>query len=415
MSSPLPPSRSRTTARLWALLGTQRTWLLAGLAGVLFANAGMFALMLLIEPFINALNGQASASALPGWLVDTLGFALPAPHTGNGIQDLLAAMRQVVTAVIVAVLMMAGGMATQTYFIFGAVQRALRDLREEFYRQITRLSLDYFEREQTGQVVGHLTTDLAAVREYLTSALVQLVTHPLVAIGTFILMWVKSPGLTVYSFAILIPLAGLFWWSGKRIRRAGNQSLGRLGDLSTQITETIIGLPVVKAFTREAIGLEQFQVENRAAFRAELTKVRVRSLMTSLSMLLVTVVIGLLMMYGLSLVAEGQLAGGGGALVAFLVLLYKWSDSLNRIGGYWTGYQEMLAAADRIFRFLDAAPTVADPPGALVLPWQQGAVEFDHVRFSYAGQPPWALDDISFTIPPGKTVALVGQSGSGKS
>lgn len=404
--------------RLWQLLWEQRLWLALGVLGIVAHTGGTLLVFLLTEPFINALRGEAgpeSASAFTRWLFTVfpaLQVEIGPDTAGAGI--LVNAMERVIGLLVMAIAVMAGGQGLQNWGINAAVQRVLRKLREDVFRQTMRLSLNYFEREQTGGILAHLTLDTAALRDYLTNALGHFLALPILIVGTFALMVGKSWQLTALSLLVLPLLALLFWMVGRKVRQAGQRSLQSLGELSTTLTETVVGMPVVKAFTREEAGLQAFSLQNRNAFKAEMTKIRARSLLVALSTIIVTGAIGWLLLEGLRLVERGTLPGGPGALVAFMLLLYKFSESLQKAGGYWTGYQEMLAAAERIFRFLSQEPAVRDLPGAAELILRGGEVQFEEVRFRYNGDGPLALDGVSFTVPSGQTIALVGPSGSGK-
>lgn len=402
--------------RLLSLLLGQGGWLALGLVGILLTTSGTLFVFLSTQPFINALSGQPptpESLGLPDWLTRLFpSLLLPPPEAQS---DMVAGLTHVVRALLVGIIVMATGQALQAYGLNSGVQRVLRDLRDRLFAQTTNLSLDYFEREQTGQIIAHLTVDIAALRDYLTNALVHFLSHPIMIVGSLLLMLEKSPQLTGLSFLVLPLLAGVFWVVGRRVRRAGKRSLESLGELSTQLTETIVGMPVVKAFSREAAGQTEFALVNRGTFKAEMTKVKARASMLAFSTVIVTGAIAWLLLIGMRMVEAGTLVGGAGALVAFMLFLYQFSDSLQRFGGYWTGFQEMLAAADRIFNFLDLTPTVRDAPDAGTLSLTQGEVRFEAVRFGYSGAAPWAIDGVDFTIPPGKTIALVGPSGSGKS
>jgi len=412
-----PPAGASPAAshRLLRLLLGQGGWLALGLLGILLNSLGTFFVFLFTEPFINRLRGMAvdpGTSSFTAWLTNTFPrvFGAMVNPSGSLVQD----MEQIIGSLAVGIVVMSFGQALQAYGLNAGVQRILRDLRDQLFRQTTRLSLDYFEREQTGQILAHLTVDIAALRDYLTNALVHFLSHPVLFVGALALMLTKSVELTVLSLIVLPLLAGLFWVVGRRVRRAGQRSLQSLGELSTHLTETIIGMPVVKAFSREAAGQAEFAMMNRTTFKAEMTKVKARASMLAISTTIVTGAIAWLLLVGLRMAEAGTLPGGAGALVAFMLLLYKFSDSLQRFGGYWTGFQEMLAAADRIFRYLDLTPSVADHPEAATFVLTSGEVRFENVTFSYSGEPPWSLQEVSFSIPPGKTVALVGPSGSGK-
>ncbi|HYE76563.1 MAG TPA: ABC transporter ATP-binding protein [bacterium] len=409
-----PQAKRDASRRLWHLLLSQRGAFLLGAVGVLCTNTGKLLTFLLVGPFLEVV-GRKNPTAAPGpaqQLVDRLfGRLLPdLPPAGQELstEQLVAALSGVMAALGIALGIMVIGIGLQHYFIQAGVQRMLLDLRARLFRQTTALSLDYFERERTGHVISHVTTDIAALRGYASHALVQLLAQPVLLVLSFLVLVQLSPRLTVYSMAILPFLAVLFWQVGRRLRRTGRRSLEYQGELTTLLGETIAGLPVVKGFNLEEPAYEAFQRENLGSYKAELRKVRTRAVMQMISTVLGAAIVGILCIIGIRLVDFPT-------LVTFLMLLYTFSDAANKMGTQWSGYQEALSNADRIFTYLDLEPTVQDAPGAPALVPGPGEVRFEHVRFSYNGEPPWAIDGVSLEIAPGRTVALVGPSGSGKS
>ncbi|MFF2143374.1 ABC transporter ATP-binding protein [Kitasatospora sp. NPDC058190] len=291
-------------------------------------------------------------------------------------------------------------------------ERFLLALRADVFRHLQGLPLGFFERRRLGDVLSRLTADVEAVETFLLSGVldaVAYVTELAVFLGVlFYLRW--DLALTA------LVVAPLFWITVRRlstrVRAASRERRRRSGSVSALAEETLGNIALVQAYNRQDWEQERFRRENLARFRATMAATRLRALFEPIGDLLELV--GALIVLGLGAweLVRGRLTLG--ELLVFVALLSRLYSPIQGIGRLGNGVYSATAAAERIIELLDQQPQVADPPTPLRPARVRGAVAFDGVWFRYPGTTRVALYDVSFRAEPGETVALVGESGAGK-
>jgi len=291
-------------------------------------------------------------------------------------------------------------------------ERVVLDLRRTLFAHIQKLSLDFFSRQKTGWIVSRLTNDIDALDQLVTDGVTTLVTNSLTLIGAVIVLFTLDARLAAATLTILPALivATLVF----RTHSARSYALLRdkVANVNAHLQESISGARVLFAFRREAANYEQLRARN-----AEYRDVNMQTVVQSglyfpfvefLSALGVVVVLW----YGGYLVTQTTLQIG--VLVAFTAYLSSFFDPVQQLSQLYNTFQASMAAVQKIFTVLDTEPDMVDAPDAVPLPDTRGEVEFEHVTFAY-DEGVDVLHDISFHIPPGGTVALVGTTGAGKS
>ena len=291
-------------------------------------------------------------------------------------------------------------------------QKIIWSLRKRLHDHIQELSPRFFARMQTGQVMSRLTGDVDSIQNFVGFGLAMMLQVVLVFIAVLIVLVSMDWRLTLVS---CIPLPFLFisvYRFDRRIHPAWEKVREQMGKLTTVLQENITGVRVVKAFAREPYEMGKFADRNRGHLRQNLERAaieaRAQPLMDFLSGLTSVILIG----FGGYEVIAGRLSVG--SLIAFQQLLWALIWPVRMLGWLVNDMEKALAAVPRLHEILDAAPEIADGPEAIELPPLKGEIRFEHVSFSFDGKDE-VLHDISLTIAPGETVAIIGGTGSGKS
>lgn len=299
----------------------------------------------------------------------------------------------------------------QTYLMSFVGQRVIIDIRESVYAHLQRLSLSYFDKRKTGVVMSNLTNDVGALQTAIVDNLVTFITESVTLVGSLGSMLYINWKLTLLTLIIVPLVLGITKVFGARLRIAGHDVQGRVADITSLLQETISGVRVVKSFAREDHELDRFREENQRNFKAVLRATKLTSLLTPMVEFAACIAIAVILWYGGYSVLHGELTAG--ELIAFLIYAINLSNPVKRLSQVYGNIQKSMAAAERIFEILDTEPAIKEKDNAKVLPAIEGRVDFDHVSFAYdSGK--IALQDFTISIPSGKTVAIVGPSGAGK-
>jgi len=285
------------------------------------------------------------------------------------------------------------------------------DLRDELYSHFLRLSFGFYDRSQTGQLMSRATIDLQSVRFFLGYGLIFFAQHVVTVVVVTAVLLVYSWQLALVALAIT-PVVVL---TAARYSRVSHPVLRdvqqKLADVATVAEESITGVHVVKAFSQEERRSERFKSAADAVFGQTLAANRQRALYVPLLTFLPLVAQALVLLAAGRMVISGSLSTG--AFFAFNLLLAMLVMPLRMLG-MWIGQaQRAVGAGERIFEILDEPEEITDRPGAATLPPGPGHVVFENVSFGYDADRP-VLEAIELEIPAGQTVALIGNTGSGK-
>jgi ABC-type multidrug transport system fused ATPase/permease subunit len=290
-------------------------------------------------------------------------------------------------------------------------EKFIFDLRVRLYGYLQRMSLAFFERTSTGELMSRVTNDLGALEHFVTHGSALTVVDLLRLVGGTIVLFVLEPRLAAI---VLIPvpiLALAFRHYNTRIRPVYRNVRARLGDINAKLQDNLSGIRVIQAFARENLEHERFATESENYYRARVKGIRYWSTffpaIRFLGSMGTVVVLGV----GSWMVINGEMSLG--TLVAFIAYITSFYEPINRLTEVDNIFQEAIAAGERIFELLDQTTDVTDAPGAVDLPDINGKMEFQQVYFRYESGDK-VLYDISFHVAAGEVVALVGPSGAGK-
>ena len=285
------------------------------------------------------------------------------------------------------------------------------DLRDELYSHFLRLSFGFYDRSQTGQLMSRATIDLQAVRFFLGYGLIFFAQHVITIVVVTAVLFVYSWELALVALAIT-PAIALAAFRYSRVSHPVLRDVQQtLAEVTTVAEESITGVHVVKSFAQEERRTERFRTAANTVFTKTLAANRQRAFYVPLLTFLPFIAQGLVLLVGGRMVISGSLSLG--TFSAFYLLLAMLVMPLRMLG-MWIGQaQRAVAAGERIFEVLDEPEEVADAPDASVLPDGPGEIVFEDVWFGYDPERP-VLEDVELRIPAGRTVALIGPTGSGK-
>ncbi|MGC8799587.1 ABC transporter ATP-binding protein [Chloroflexus sp.] len=297
-------------------------------------------------------------------------------------------------------------------------QHALRQLREDVFAHIHRLSLGYFARNEAGNVMSRITNDTDTIQQALSFALLSVV-NGILQIGLTINAMVQSnlPYALISLSVVPLMILATFYFS-TQARRAFRLSRQQLGNVNAGLQESIAGAREVQAFNREAESIAQFERVNAANRDASIRAASFTSALNPVLEALGYVAIAIVVVTGsLSALRNAPLFGTTvislGTVFAFIQYVQRFNQPIQQIATLWTNVQNAIAGGERIFGLLDVQPDLVDARNARPLPPIKGRVVFNHVWAEYKpGEP--VLRDITFVTEPGQTVAIVGPTGAGK-
>jgi ATP-binding cassette subfamily B protein len=292
-------------------------------------------------------------------------------------------------------------------------QRVMRDLRLEIFGRLQRLSIPYFDRRPVGRLMTRVTSDVETLNDLFSSGVVAIFGDLFTLIAIMILMLVADWRLALVAFSV-IPLVWLVATLFRRsVREAFREIRVRVARLNSYLQEQLSGMRVVQLFGRESASAQGFDQANRGHLEAQLRSITVYAIFFPVIEVLGAIAVALLLWYGgLRSLADTLTVG---TLAAFIQLTRRFFQPLQDLSEKFNIMQSAMASSERIFRLLDEPVTVADPVRPAALPHPvRGEVRFEGVWFRYDPAGPWVLEDVSFTAAPGRTIALVGHTGAGK-
>lgn len=314
-------------------------------------------------------------------------------------------------ALIVIALFAAVGDYGQSLAMKYVGQRAVADMQGDLFAHLMHADIRLFHDQSSGRLISRMTNDIMMMRQSVSQVIVGLIKECCTAIFLLAVMLWQSVSMSVIALAILVfavlPIARL----GRRMRKVANDTQVQLGDFSAQMDDTFQGVRMVKAYGRENFETARARDTIRHLFKLYYKASRVQSASGPIMMMLSGCAVAAIIWFGGYKVLRGGLTPG--EFFSFLTAMLMVYRPVKIIAGLNTQLQEGMAAATRFFAVIDTQPTILDKPEATTLHVAKGEIQFAHVCFRYA-EGSGGIANVSFTVPAGKTVALVGSSGSGK-
>ena len=307
---------------------------------------------------------------------------------------------------------------TGAYFLSSATiipirTGVVRDIRNQLYRKITSLPLGFFSEERKGDIIARMSGDVAEVENSIMSSLDMLFKNPVLIVAYFSTLLIISWQLTLFTL-VFVPVMGWFMGMvGRKLKQNSIKAQALWSDTMSQVEETLGGLRIIKAFCAEKKMNNRFDRIN-TAYRNDIMRVNIRQQMAHpMSEFLGTVMIVIVLWFGGILVLSGDKMLTGPTFIYYLVMLYSIINPLKEFSKAGYNIPKGLASMERIDKILNAENNIVENPSPRHIASFEHQIEFRNVSFRYDKK--WILRNINLTIPKGKTIALVGQSGGGKS
>jgi len=296
-----------------------------------------------------------------------------------------------------------------TYCMQWVSNRVVSDIRVQLFSKMVRHSMDFFNKMRSGFLMSRITNDTRVMQMALTSVSSDVFKQPITIVGAIIVLLLMDWKFTVVTL-ILFPLCLLpLRVYGRRAKQAVQNEQEGMAQMVVTMQETFAGIRVVKSFAREAYQEKEFKRSNQLQFSQMMRMIRSMEAVGPLVEIIAAIGVGMALLYVyMANLSVGRFFG----LISGIFILYDPIKTLSRIH---IVMQRSIAATTAIFAILDSKPAVEDTPNAMVLSSSEGRIDFENVTFRYANRATDAISNLTLHIEPGKTHALVGASGAGKS
>ncbi|WP_318153001.1 ABC transporter ATP-binding protein [Metabacillus arenae] len=292
-------------------------------------------------------------------------------------------------------------------------QSIIFDIRQTIFKHLSKMSIAYYGKHSIGRLVTRITHDVEALNQLYSQVIVNLIKEMLILIGIILIMLHMSLKLTLISLIVIPAVAVTTFYFKTVMRKAQRYIRLILSRLNSFLAENLSGMNIIQLFAREEKQLERFNELNDEHYRAGMRQTVLNSIFNPSIGFFGNISLALLVWYGGRNVLDGAITFG--IVYAFTHYLRQFFEPLRALADQFNQIQAALASAERIFETLDSKPTILNP----IHPKHygeniRGEIEFQHVSFAYKNEE-WVLNDLNFSIKPGETVGIVGETGAGKS
>jgi len=299
----------------------------------------------------------------------------------------------------------------QIYIQSVITQRVMNDLRVRVYAHLQKLSMEFYQKWHTGEIISRLSNDITLIPQALNSILIDMPLSSFMLIGALGYMIYLNWKLTIFSLAMLPFIASVVSYLGNQMVRVTRQVQQRFAELIKLLEERISGVHLVKSFGMEESEIFKFQELSEKSLEASLRSAKIIATQTPIVTLLQTIgLLGILWFGGIQVLNRSMTSG---SLMAFFTALLLMVDPIYSISRSFNTISQSAGAIGRIFELFEAEPLVKEKPNAITVNNIKGEIEFKNVTFGYDNGNP-VIKNVSFHVNPGEVVALVGRSGAGK-
>lgn len=302
--------------------------------------------------------------------------------------------------------------SSQSYLLSWVGQKVLSTMRGDLFRHLQRLQPSYHDRRIVGVTVSHVINDVAEINELLSQGVVTLLGDAVVLIGIVVIMLTMNARLALLTFAVLPLMFLATWLFSRQARSAFRETRSRVAAVVGDLAEDINGMRAIQAFTQEETSqarFEQVNLDNRDAYIKAMNLSFI--FLPAIEFLGMTATV-IVLWFGGHFVIDVQVTLG--VLVAFLTYVSRFFQPIQELSRIYTTFQSAMAGGEQVITLLDTPLEITDREDAVDLPETVGKITFSHVSFRYRPDTPLVLHDIDLAIDPGKTAALVGPTGAGK-
>lgn len=326
----------------------------------------------------------------------------------------------IMTIMVIIIFLLKGLFEFLKAYLMGDVsERVIRDVKNDIYRKIQDLSMDFFNHNPTGKLMSRITHDAAVIRDSIGSGVADTFSQPIeIFFYVAVLVGLKIYGgvpwnfivvsLVVFPF-IVLPVIRI----GKRLRKISRSSQEQVGDISNMLLETISAIKLVKSFGMEDYECKTFMEKNQKFYKLTLNSIKKMKIVSPLTESMMVICVGIILWIAGQSMISGELSFG--VFAAFLAAIFSLMKPFKKLSNVYGINQQALAAAERIFQLYDTPVTIQEKPGAVPLEEFTSDIRFDNVSFRYGSDKENVLKNIDLKVKKGEIVALVGPSGGGKS
>jgi len=299
----------------------------------------------------------------------------------------------------------------QVYILQMTGQKVMLDMRRQIFGHLQRLHVGFFDRNPVGRLMTRVTTDVDAVNELFTSGVVTVFGDLFTLLGIMGVMTAMNPKLALVTFSVIPFFFVITNWFRQGSRQSFREVRKWVARINAFLQENLTGMSVVQLFRREGRNRDAFAAINRAHADANVSQIFYYAVFYPAIDLLAAVAVAMILLYGGARVLAGTLTLG--ALVAFVQYSERFWRPISDLSEKFNILQAAMASSERIFTLLDSPAEVVSPPRPALLAQVRGRVAFEDVSFAYVPSQ-WVLRDVDFTVEAGRSVALVGATGAGK-
>ena len=372
-----------------------------------------------LQPFLQILFSTGSDAAHPG---AGMGAALPGGWGGRVsafFSDLVQQRGREEALLIVCTFLVLSFFGKNLfrylslYFLAPVRNGIVRDLRQRLVEKMLQLPLSYFSEARKGDLMSRISADVQEVEWSIVGVVESVAREPIVILGSLVFMVMVSPGLLVFVFGLMLFSGLIIGGVGRSLRRQSSEAQGRLGMVGSLVEETLGGLRILKGFNAEQWQSRRFGEENARYARTLTGLYRRKDLASPLSEFLGIAAVSVLLWFGAKQVFAGQISAA--TFITFLYAFYNIIEPAKALSSASYSIRKGMGALERVEEVLHAPVLIHDAPDARPIAAFEREIEFREVSFQYPNAERHALHGVSFFIPRGKIVALVGASGAGKS
>ena len=369
-----------------------------------------------LQPFLQILfHGNSGPAKLPV----SEGFSGFESKLNQFFNDLIATYGQEQALLIVCVFLVFTFLGKNLfrylslYFLAGARNGIVRDLRGKLMNKVLDLPLSYFSETRKGDLMSRITSDVQEIEWSIVGVVESMAREPIVILGALAFMIAVSPQLLLFVVVLMLFSGLIIGGVGRTLRKQSGEAQNALGGIGAMIDETLGGLRIIKGFNAERWQFDRFNRESSRYMRTMIQLNRRKDMASPLSEFLGIGVVAILLWFGSLQVFAGSLSAA--TFITFLYAFYNVIEPAKSLSGAFYSIRKGMGALERVQSLLDAPITIQEKSDPLPITALNDAIAFNEVRFQYENSDRPALDGVSFKIPQGKIIALVGASGAGKS